>query len=265
MATEGNVYIDLGYQDLVINIEEPILLNSNPETTNVDLPIIFVQLLAIDAARTSLGNTSLDGRIESEGRYVTLNTSTEGTKQGVVEIITMPNAETCVGEGTKATINYSVGLRTFDTFEINENVERMERGTTQTFTVKIEGNYLTEKDQRVTWSVEGAAHEGTTIDDNGVLTVAADETAETIKIIATSRYDETTNIGHNNKVNIVKKINDLFFLTIIVINPPTRYIKNHTENIAIIILLNNVSISESLNIPIIKYINEAIYSIVDTK
>lgn len=191
LAREDTMNMDIGYQDIVMELENPILLNKYPSTVDVDLPKIFVQLLAIDAERTSLGNTSLDGRIESEGRYATLNTNTAGDKVGVVEIIKMPNAETCVGIGTKATIKYKVGSIAVNSVTINENITKLEKDTTTAFTATVDADILSNPDNPVVWSVEGALSEGTTISLNGVLTIAADETATSIKVIATAVDDDT--------------------------------------------------------------------------
>jgi len=45
--------------------------------------------------------------------------------------------------------------------------------------------------QAVTWSVEGAASAGTTITPDGLLSVAADETASSLTVVATSVHDPT--------------------------------------------------------------------------
>ncbi|MEV0890964.1 alpha/beta hydrolase-fold protein [Promicromonospora sp. NPDC050262] len=43
----------------------------------------------------------------------------------------------------------------------------------------------------VTWSVEGESSSGTTISDDGLLTVGADETASSLRVVATSVFDPT--------------------------------------------------------------------------
>lgn len=108
LASENTLNIDLSNQDIEIIVNDPVILEEYPTTVNFELPKIFTQLLAIDTARTSLGVTSKNGRIESEGKYVTLNTRDEGEKTGIVSVIKMPNSDTCVGEGTTATIKYVV-------------------------------------------------------------------------------------------------------------------------------------------------------------
>ena len=66
----------------------------------------------------------------------------------------------------------------------------VEKGQTKNFTALVTGENLT--DTTVTWSVEGAAVEGTAIDENGLLTVAADETATELTVVATAKQDATT-------------------------------------------------------------------------
>ena len=63
------------------------------------------------------------------------------------------------------------------------------KGTTSNFTADV--NYYGDGWNSVSWSVEDAEKAGTTINESGVLTVAADETAETIIVRATSTKDNT--------------------------------------------------------------------------
>lgn len=65
----------------------------------------------------------------------------------------------------------------------------MEVGKTQTFRAEVAGTG--EFGTGVVWSVSGANSTGTSIDGNGTLTVAADETAQTLTVIAASEFDET--------------------------------------------------------------------------
>ena len=112
LAKEDTININLNNQNLNIEVKEPISLKEFPLTVNIEMPKIFTQLLSIDTERTSFGITSEDGRIESEGTYVTLNTVTEGKKTAKVSVIAQSGSgkpvETCVGEGTTATIIYTV-------------------------------------------------------------------------------------------------------------------------------------------------------------
>lgn len=65
----------------------------------------------------------------------------------------------------------------------------VEVGKTQTFRAEVAGTG--EFGTGVVWSVSGANSTGTSIDENGTLTVAADETAQTLTVIAASEFDET--------------------------------------------------------------------------
>ncbi len=191
LAREDTLNLNLNNQNIVINVEEPIYLDLNPQTVDIELPKIFTQLAAIDVNRTAFGETSQNGRIESEGTYVTLNTRTAGEKQGVVKVIPMSGngtpVDTCIGEGTTATINYTVAARSVTEVKITEKQDVMKLGETAMFKAEVVGENL--NNTRVVWSVEGASSENTTIDENGKLTIAADETKEVVAVKATSEFD----------------------------------------------------------------------------
>ena len=196
LAREDTININLNNQNITLNIEEPIFLSDYPSTIDVDLPKIFTQLLAIDVERTAFGETSQNGRIESEGKYVTLNTRTVGEKEGVVEVIAMSGdgtpVETCVGEGTKATIKYVVKDRTVTSVKVEPSEDVVVKpGETQVFTALVEGEDLL--DTSVTWSVLDNLSANTTIAEDGTLTVGEDETAEVIHVMAVSNFDGTKN------------------------------------------------------------------------
>ena len=65
----------------------------------------------------------------------------------------------------------------------------VEAGKTRQFTAKVEGTE--DYDKSVTWSVPGS-NAGTTISENGLLTVAANETAEELTVTATANGDGIT-------------------------------------------------------------------------
>ena len=60
----------------------------------------------------------------------------------------------------------------------------VEKGATKQFAAMVNGENIT--DHSVTWSVNGAVSEATEIDETGLLTVAEDETAEQLTVVATS-------------------------------------------------------------------------------
>jgi len=73
---------------------------------------------------------------------------------------------------------------------ITTNVASVKKGKTQTFAASVAGTGV--YSQTVTWSIEGTVASGTSINaTTGVLTVAANETAATITVKATSAQDNT--------------------------------------------------------------------------
>ena len=192
LAQEDTLNINLNNQNLAIEVEEPINLAQFSSTVNIELPKIFTQLLAIDTDRTSFGMTSEDGRIESEGTYVTVNTLTEGDKVARVNVIAQSGngtpVETCIGEGTTVVIKYKVVAPkvTGVTITPGEDVV-VKPGETLQFTATVEGENLTTT--KVVWEVRDAQSAETKIAEDGTLTIGADETAENIIIIAKSEED----------------------------------------------------------------------------
>ena len=73
---------------------------------------------------------------------------------------------------------------------VTPNTATVEAGETQQFTAKVEGtgNFS----DKVTWTVEDNNSTGTTISEDGVLTVADDETAAALTVTATAKGDGTT-------------------------------------------------------------------------
>ena len=191
LAREDTININLNNQNIELTVEDPIYLDQYPNTVNIDLPKIFTQLLAIDVNRTAFGETSQNGRVESEGKYVTLNTNTAGDKKGVVEVLAMTGngtpVDTCVGEGTKATINYTVVARKVNKVTITDKVDMMKLGESAMFKAVVEGENL--DNTSVTWELEGNASADTKVETDGKVTIAADETAESIKVVARSTFD----------------------------------------------------------------------------
>ena len=72
---------------------------------------------------------------------------------------------------------------------VEPNTANVEAGETQQFTAKVEGTG--DYNESVTWTVSGNESDDTTI-ENGVLTVATDETATTLTVTATAVGDGTT-------------------------------------------------------------------------
>ena len=77
---------------------------------------------------------------------------------------------------------------TVDGVTVTAAGDTVEKYGTMQFTAEVTGE--NDPPQTVSWSVEGGVA-GTTIDSNGLLTVAGDETAQTLTITATSTLDDT--------------------------------------------------------------------------
>lgn len=200
IAREDTIDINLNNQNIVMELNEPIQLADYPTTIDIELPRIFTQLLAIDVNRTAFGETSQGGRIESEGTYVTLNTRTPGNKTAEVVVLAMSGngtvVDTCVGEGTKATIKYTViesGV-TGMTVEPSEDA-KVNVGETLQFTAEVEGTDLS--NTNVNWSVERQTSTNTTISSTGLLTVGEDEKSETLVVVATADADQRMKVRIN--------------------------------------------------------------------
>ncbi|MDR0303418.1 MAG: Ig-like domain-containing protein [Chitinispirillales bacterium] len=69
------------------------------------------------------------------------------------------------------------------------SVTSVERGKSQRFSESVDATG--EASQEVLWSIEGSTNAATTISIDGLLQVAADETAVSIKVTATSKFDPT--------------------------------------------------------------------------
>ena len=193
LAREDTVNVDLGHQTL--NIEKDIIATDNT-VVNVDLPIIFTQLLAIDTDRTTCGEQSSTGRSESEGKYVTFKNLVTGTNERVVDI--RPDEgngyDTCVGNGTTCTVKCNVGQ--INSVDIKDTENNIVTGTTVEVGLDETKQFIAEVSKTtlsdtVKWDIVGEHKTGTTIDQNGLLTVAADEELDREFIIRASSTVDT--------------------------------------------------------------------------
>ncbi len=102
---------------------------------------------------------------------VTATSKTDDTKSGTATVTVQST-----GEQPEVT---GVG--------VTPKTAEVEKGKTQQFTATVEGTNLADSDKEVTWTVSGGK---STIDATGKLTVAADETAATLTVTATSKTDD---------------------------------------------------------------------------
>jgi hypothetical protein len=72
----------------------------------------------------------------------------------------------------------------------SESPVSVTKGGTRQFSATVSGDGLSDANRAVTWSVSGAANTGATvISESGLLTVAADESAASLTVTASSVYD----------------------------------------------------------------------------
>jgi hypothetical protein len=99
------------------------------------------------------------------------------------------------GTGTAGRTN-SRATPTVTGVAVSPNSVNVDKGKTQQFSAIISGN--NNPDQTVTWMVTGNLSRGTSISENGILTIAADEIATPLTVTATSTVDK----GKNGKANV---------------------------------------------------------------
>ena len=130
------------------------------------------------------------------------NAGTTISENGLLTVATGETAEeltvtaTANGDGiTSGTAKVTVTQpATITGVTVDPAAATVEAGKTQQFTAKVEGTG--DVSQEVTWSVEGS-NAGTTISENGLLTVATDETAATLTVTATA-------VGNSDKYATAK-------------------------------------------------------------
>ena len=84
--------------------------------------------------------------------------------------------------------NYTVSVDKINAVNISPETATVAKGNTQAFTATaVTAGGQTLSDSPVTWSVTGGS-DGTSMSEDGVLTVAAEETATTLTVQATSQY-----------------------------------------------------------------------------
>ena len=160
LAREDTLNINLNNQDIDIVVDESVFITENPSVVEIDLPIIFSQLLAIDAERTTFGLRSLDGTIESEGRFIRVDTRSLGDQTGSACVITENGYDTCIGDGTTVTVKYKVEDRTVSDVKVTPATAEMAVGEEQVFTAEVIGENLL--NTKVNWTISGASSAGTT-------------------------------------------------------------------------------------------------------
>jgi hypothetical protein len=109
----------------------------------------------------------------AESLKVVATSTVDDSKSGIA-IVTLTG-----GESPVPTVN---------AVSVNPDTPTIARGETQQFTAEVTGT--NNPAQTVTWDVQGG-ETGTAISEEGLLTVAANEPAESLKVVATSTVDNS--------------------------------------------------------------------------
>lgn len=179
--------VNFKFQQLEMVIDDVLSIGG---TKRVELPKIFRQIEEIDYANTSFAIDSLRGNVTSDGRYVILDTTSEGKHNAEVSIKNTKTTSS-FGYGTTCLITYKVGNVNVFEVKVTPETVSVEKGKTQQFEAELIGANV--QYNKVTWKLFGSSSEETTISENGLLTVAPDEKSEELVIVATSLYDDVTN------------------------------------------------------------------------
>lgn len=171
---------------------------------------------------------------ESEVLYITAN-SASGSKYYNVRDVEFPYAavknqekipnitKIDVTDDSFTVTTYRVSdMSVMDTFTIQRtpvvnsisvtpDTVTVQAGSTQSFKATVEG--INNPAQTVTWTVSGNESDGTKIDANGVLTVAADETATRLTVTATSTVDTSKSGTASVTVTLVPHHHNLAAVT----------------------------------------------------
>lgn len=100
---------------------------------------------------------------------------------------------------------------------ISDNDLSIARGTTHTFTGSVEG---TVTNKSIQWSVENATSPGTSINSAGVLTIAVDESASKLKVVATSAADSS------KKASVIVELTDgAPYISSVTVSPSSTKLK----------------------------------------
>lgn len=199
-AREDTLNLDLSRQTLQINIKDIITKDEKANVKEIDLPPIFAQLEYIDATRTAFGTTSSKGSIQARGGKAYIPINEAGDYQAVVTVIAAngypEEVSTSVGINTKCTINYIVSTsdstdvtepeKVVTSVSITSDKTTVKVGETVNLSATVEGTNLTDADKAVTWQVTENASSNTIISEDGILTVAEDETSSNLTVTATS-------------------------------------------------------------------------------
>ena len=202
-ANTGNRFVEW------VVISGGITLSSNTATiatftmpeNAVEIKAVFEEIPAYSITVTVEGNGTANASVQlaTAGTEITL-TATANTGNRFVEWVVVSGGITLSSNTATTAIftmpDNAVEIKavfeaipaTVTSVTVSPGATTVEKGKTQTFVATVSGT--NNPAQTVIWTVEGVVS-GTTITSAGILTVAANETAETLTVRATSTVDNT--------------------------------------------------------------------------
>jgi autotransporter-associated beta strand protein len=163
----------------------------SPATANVQKGTtqqFYETVTAIDGADPSVtwsinGQSSINTVISSAGLLsVDLNESATTITVKATSVFDIQKYGTATVTITNVPVQPEVVSVT-----VSPDLVDVQKGNTENFFANVQ--IISSANQDVTWSIQGQTSVTTTIDNYGTLTIASDETADTITVIATSDFD----------------------------------------------------------------------------
>ena len=153
--------------------------------------------LAATVSPTDATNQTIVWSVKSAGTTVasisgaTLNASAAGTVTVTATIAGGVAKNTPFAKDFAISVKSAEDMPTVTLVTVSPATVNVVKGASQKFTATVAGSKLQETDKAVSWTLTGGAKTGTAIAADGTLTVAADETAASLTVKATSAIDVT--------------------------------------------------------------------------
>ena len=163
-------------------------------TTSTKIDFIFdtaiAGLTASDITITDGTGAAVKGDLTGSGTNWSIALTSVTTQGNVSVAVAAPSGYTISGSPkTIAVYKAAVPIVIVTSVTVAPPTVSVQKGTTQTFTAAVNGT--NSPAQTVAWSVYGNTSGSTTINASGLLAVAADETAATLTVTATSMVDNS--------------------------------------------------------------------------
>lgn len=174
-----SVTIDMPEQTIAIGESKQFtaIVLCNPDVTDS-----WSQKVQWDIASTSDALTGVN--IDANGLLTTTSDATAGSYT-----ITATSKVDSTLQSTSKLIIQADASPSVTAVAVSPSTVNVEIGATQQFTASVTAQ--AGASEAVTWSVSGNLSPTTTIDASGLLSIAADETATTVAVTATSQFDNT--------------------------------------------------------------------------